>query len=273
MTRQKQAYILTADLGNTTLTMGLYRKGKISHRVSLPHADLRTNFLREALSGLTGSATVEGIAFASVAPALNGRFEKCLRRAAKVPFLRVDNYCDFGMKVSYPKPETLGVDRLLNAAWVAHRYGAPAIVCDIGTATTVDLLLPERGFVGGVILPGPALMLDYLAERTGKLPAIKLAGSVKRSYGRSTEEAMHIGARRGFNGMIREVVEAIQAEHLKMPFRLVVAGGYARAVHLLPEMHPVIELNMTLCGLGLVFDLMHPGAEKSEKEESIDKRS
>ncbi|MDD4737023.1 MAG: type III pantothenate kinase [Kiritimatiellae bacterium] len=262
MARQKQSYILTADLGNTTLTMGLYRKGKISHRVSLPHAGLRANFLREALAGLVGSATVEGVAFASVAPSLDGRFEKCLRGAAKAPFLRVDHRCDFGMKISYPKPETLGVDRLLNAAWVAHRYGAPAMVCDMGTATTVDVLLPSRGFVGGVILPGPALMLDYLADRTGKLPAIKLSGSVKRSCGRSTEEAMRIGARRGFNGMIREVVESMQAEHSSMSFRLVVGGGYSRAVHLLPEMHPVIELNMTLGGLGLVFELMHPGTEK-----------
>lgn len=273
MTRQKKSAILAADLGNTTLTLGLYQNGRIRGRAAFPHTRIRDHLLCEALEGLIGSVTIEGIAFASVAPAHDRRFEKVLRAAVNAPFLRVDHTCDFGMKLSYSKPETLGVDRLLNAAWVSSRYGSPAIVCDIGTAVTVDLVLPGRGFVGGVILPGPAVMLNYLAERTGKLPVITLKGGVRRACGRSTEEAMRIGVQRGFSGMVGAVVDAMRKEHPDLVCPLYVGGGYARELHLPSAWKPVLDLNMTLCGLGGVFERMRAKedaglpepAHKSEK--------
>ena len=251
---QRKPYTLVADLGNTSLTLGVFRNGNITRRTNLPKAEIRERSLQKVLTRVTEGLAVRGTAFGSVVPSLDGRCRRMMSRMVPGPFLQVDAACDFGVKISYPKRETIGVDRLINAAWAVHQYGAPLIVCDAGTATTVDVVKSAQGFVGGVILPGPALMLDYLAERTEKLPVIQPGGRIQKSYGRSTEEAMRIGAKRGYDGMIRAVIEGMQKEHPTDRFTICMTGGYARNITLPGDMNVHADPDLTLRGLGLVYE-------------------
>lgn len=251
---QQKTYTLVADLGNTSLTLGLFRNGKIARKMNLPKEEIREQALRQALTRVTAGLAVHGTAFGSVAPSQDARCMRMMSRMVPGPFLQVNAACDFGVKISYPKPETIGVDRLINAAWAVHQYGAPLIVCDAGTATTVDVVMTAKGFVGGVILPGPALMLDYLAERTEKLPVVQPGGRVQKSYGRSTEEAMRIGAKRGYDGMIRAVIEGMQREHPADRFTICLTGGHARNITLPDDMNAHADPDLTLRGLGLIYE-------------------
>lgn len=125
-------------------------------------------------------------------------------------------------------PERVGVDRLAAAlaAGRLRRDGAPAIVVDLGTAITVDLVTPEGAFAGGAILPGLRMAAAALHERTDALPlvAVDLEGKSPAAVGTSTEGAMAAGLYWGTAGAVREVV-ARQRDSLTQAPQVFVTGS------------------------------------------------
>jgi type III pantothenate kinase len=128
--------------------------------------------------------------------------------------------------VDYSSPETIGPDRLANAIAAKARYGAPVLVLDFGTAVTLDVVNRVGDYMGGVIAPGLSAMTDYLHEKTALLPKIHIR-NVDRAIGRTTEEAMLIGAVRGYRGLIRELIVDVQKELGVKNLPAVATGGYA----------------------------------------------
>ena len=138
-----------------------------------------------------------------------------------------------------PKPNTIGPDRLANAVAARHRFGAPAVVVDFGTAVTFDVVDRAGNYVGGIIAPGLAAMTDYLHEKTALLPRIRIR-EVKSPIGKSTEQAMLVGAVHGYRGLIRELIVELKRElkvaasagggdrRLRAAHRLQAAGDHGR---------------------------------------------
>jgi type III pantothenate kinase len=158
-----------------------------------------------------------------------------------------------GIGIDYPRPTTVGPDRLANAVAVRHHYGAPAIVIDFGTAVTFDVVDARGNYVGGVIAPGLAAMTDYLHEKTALLPRVRLR-EVSRAIGRSTAEAMRVGAVLGYRGLVRELLAALRGELGTRSVRVVATGGYARLMAAgLPGIQAVDPL-LTLEGIRLVWE-------------------
>jgi type III pantothenate kinase len=159
-----------------------------------------------------------------------------------------------GVGLDYPKPGTIGPDRLSNAIAARQRFGAPSIVVDFGTAVTFDVVNRRGDYVGGIIAPGLAAMTDYLHEKTALLPRIRIR-EIRSAIGKSTEEAMLVGAVHGYRGLVRELIRELKQE-LKSPRLPVVAtGGYARLMaSKLPEIRAVDPL-LTLDGLRLWWSL------------------
>lgn len=163
------------------------------------------------------------------------------------------------LSLSYPHPETIGADRLADAAGAVSRYGAPVLVMDFGTALTAAVITSDRVWRGGVIAPGFPLMRDYLFERTAKLPRMELGRGRAPRIGRSTEEAMRFGALVGYRGMVREIVTTLR-RNFREDFRLVATGGFARWALKDLDLPFVIDPTLTLYGAGLVC----AGAMRSE---------
>jgi type III pantothenate kinase len=158
-----------------------------------------------------------------------------------------------GVGIDYPRPKTIGADRLANAAAVAHRYGAPAVVVDFGTAVTFDVVNAKGNYAGGIIAPGLAAMTEYLHEKTALLPRIMIR-EVKAVIGRNTEQAMLIGAVHGYRGLIRELIGRLKTELRARRLPVVATGGYARLIAAgMPEITAVDPL-LTLEGLRLVWE-------------------
>ena len=155
------------------------------------------------------------------------------------------------LTIDYPKPETIGADRLADAAGAVSRYGAPVLVMDFGTALTAAVVTEDRVWRGGVIAPGFPLMRDYLFERTAKLPRMELGRGTAPKIGRSTEEAMRFGALVGYRGMVREIVTTLR-RNFGQDFRLVATGGFARWALKGLDLPFVIDPTLTLYGAGLV---------------------
>lgn len=255
-------YILVIDIGNTSASVGLYRAGRVTRVKRLGRKDQRRVSIRRILREVAGTTIPSAVGIASVVPALNQAWEAAVHDAFALNPVRVNDRSPLGIPVNYPRPKTIGADRLANAVGAVRRYGAPVIVADFGTAVTFDLISRRDGFIGGIIAPGFPMMLDYLAERTAQLPRVA-PGSVPRKVGRSTEEAMQLGARWGYRGMVRE----IQSELLKVSsFRratLVATGGFARQVLQGVTPKPVIDLTLTLFGVGCVAEnTLAPGTRR-----------
>ena len=155
-----------------------------------------------------------------------------------------------GVGIRYPKPGTIGPDRLANAVAVKHHYGTPSLVVDFGTAVTFDVVGARGDYLGGIIAPGLAAMTDYLHEKTALLPKIKIR-EVRSTVGKSTEEAMLIGAVQGYRGLVRELIVELKRELKARRLPVVATGGYAQLIAAkMPEITAVDPL-LTLEGLRL----------------------
>ena len=160
-----------------------------------------------------------------------------------------------GVKIDYPKPQSIGADRLANAAAVTALYGCPAIVVDFGTAVTFDIVSERRAYIGGVIAPGLEAMTSFLYQRTALLPKLSLK-EPRRAIGKSTIQAMLAGAVFGYRGLVREILSRILGERFpRKKVYIIATGGYARLIARgLPEIG-VVHPNLTLEGLRIVANL------------------
>lgn len=243
---------IVIDVGNTSTGIGLYDNGKISRVTHLKggiakHPEACAEAVRKAARGM-----VSGAVLGSVVPRVNAAWKGLVRRELGCGLLVVDAGLPMEVTVDYPAPESIGADRLADACGGVRRYGAPLIVADFGTALTFDVVTPDRRYVGGVITPGLPLMTDYLYERTALLPRVELSGPCPR-LGRSTEQAMRIGAQVGYRGVVREIVAYLCASQ-KCEFRLVATGGYAGWALKGSGMPFVVDPDLTLFGLGCIFE-------------------
>ncbi len=190
---------------------------------------------------------------ASVVPQSTPRWRWLLRRVHGLEALVVTHRIPMPVGIRYPRPETIGADRLVNACGAALRYGAPAIVADFGTALTFDLLDAECCYAGGVIAPGLPLMTDYLHEKTALLPRVALRGGPIEPVGTSTVGAMRIGALMGHRGMVREVVRHLR-HAVGDAAHLCATGGYAHWALDGFDLPFHIDPDLTLFGLGTIHD-------------------
>jgi type III pantothenate kinase len=214
--------------------------------------DIEQRALR-LLRRLAGRQTVAGAVLCSVVPALNSAWEAALDQAFDLRPMRVSHRVALGIRLRYPRPATIGGDRLANACAAWHRWHAPAVILDFGTALTFDVVSGDGAYLGGVIAPGLPLMTDYLAERTALLPRIGLKGYC-RDIGRSTVEAMRIGALIGYRGLVREILAHVLK---RLPRHTIVCatGGYAAKT--LTHLTPAVQVlpRLTLEGLAIIHEL------------------
>ena len=241
--------LVAIDVGNTSTAVGLWSDGRVS-RVS--HVDGPAGAACAAAERLAATRGVDGIAYASVVPAKDRLFRAAARRLGlRLHSVSCRDFPAAGIRLDYPRPETIGADRLADAAGAVSRYGAPVLIMDFGTALTAAVVTADRVWRGGVIAPGFPLMSDYLFERTARLPRMRLSKAPLPKIGRSTEEAMRIGARVGYRGMVREIVSEL-GRGFACDFRLVATGGFASWVLSGLDLPFVVDPTLTLYGIGFV---------------------
>lgn len=244
----KKSNYLLIDISNSFTKLAFASEKKLGPARRIETARLSVTALQKILRG----HAVEQVVVCSVVP----RKDALIRRAAgRTRVLFVNAKCELGVGVDYPEPESIGADRLANAAAVTALYGAPAVVVDFGTAVTFDVVSAERCYIGGVIAPGLEAMTSYLYKRTALLPKLTLAEPC-RAVGRSTKAAMMAGAIFGYRGLVKEILARIEREVFqKRKARVVATGGYAKLIAArLPEIDAV-RPHLTLEGLRIIGNL------------------
>jgi type III pantothenate kinase len=251
--------LLTIDVGNTNINIGVFDGSKLKatwkvatgvHRMPDEYASLLLNlFDRQSID----ASQITDAILCSVVPTLVGVFEEVCRRYLKVLPLVVESGVKTGVRICLDNPREVGADRVVNAVAAHQLYGGTVIVIDLGTATTFDAVSEDGDYLGGAIAPGIAIATEALFTRTAALPRVELTHP-KRAVGRNTVAAMQSGIVFGYAGLIEGIVARIQQE-MGGKAKVVATGGYAE---LLARETPVIEVvnpDLTLVGLRLIYEM------------------
>jgi type III pantothenate kinase len=244
--------ILLFDIGNTHTHIGLANPGRALKQINVPTRAWAGVKAVALLKKFVGAKKIEGAMLCSVVPRATPFVRGTVRRIWKLATRELNPKTLRGVGIDYPRPDSIGRDRLANAVAAKFRFGAPVVVVDFGTAVTFDVVDARGNYVGGIIAPGLAAMTDYLHEKTALLPKIKIR-EVKSAIGKSTEHAMLAGAVHGYRGLVRGLIGELKRELRAQRLPVVATGGYAKLIAAgLPEISAVAP-DLTLEGLRLVW--------------------
>jgi type III pantothenate kinase len=245
--------LLAIDIGNSSTKFGVYDQEILSRRLTIP--TIRGKRAAEIHASLQDELTsrFSAIVVSSVVPELNDAVRELGETYFHQTPVFVDNSLDFGLEIKYFPPENLGVDRLVAAFAATEKYGAPVIVCDFGTATTIDAVNSRREYLGGIITPGINTLSEALFIKTSKLPrvAIRKPATV---IGNSTAHAIESGIFYGYIGLTEGILRRMADELGEPPPQIIATGGFA---NLIAESCPLIETvdeNLMLDGLRLIYE-------------------
>lgn len=247
--------LLTADIGNTSITLGLFDSDALVEEFRLASdKDLSQEEYEVLLKTLCKPYNIKGCIIASVVSELTEKFKSSVESVFKINALLVTNELNTGVKIAISEPKEAGADRIANACGAFMLYNRPCIVVDFGTATSFDIINQKGEFIGGVITPGLNLQMKVLNTFTSKLPKIDVAVSNK-AIGNNTSEAILSGVIRGTACMIDGLVEQCEKE-LGSKATLIATGGYSGLISsYLKRPFDFINPTLTLEGLRFLYNL------------------
>ncbi len=246
--------LLAVDIGNSETVVGRFHGAELDGFWRLTTGRSTADELRVAIELLVReTATGWGSILCSVVPALTRPWSEALRHATGRMPVELDAR-NAGMPVRVADPMSVGPDRLANAYAASRLYGRPAIVVDLGTATTLDCVSKQGAYVGGAIAPGVVTASEELFRRAARLSRVDLRRP-QRALGRTTEEALRVGVLWGNAGLVDSLVRRVRSELGGRP-RVIATGGLAPI--LAPECETVelVDEGLTLKGLRLLWEAM-----------------
>ena len=247
--------LLTSDIGNTNITLGLFDNEALVEEYRLASdKDLSLEEYEVLLKSLFKDFKIDGCIIGSVVEELNNKFSSAVKNVFNIEPVFVTNKINTGVIIKTDFPDEVGADRIANAAGAYILYKKPTIVVDFGTATTFDIINAEGEFIGGMIAPGINLQMKVLNKFTSKLPRIDVAISSK-AIGHNTTDAILSGVIRGTACMIDGLVQQCEKE-LGQKAVLVATGGYSGLIaNYMKRPFDFINPTLTLEGLRHLYNL------------------
>ncbi|MDG1975350.1 MAG: type III pantothenate kinase [Akkermansiaceae bacterium] len=231
---------LLIDNSNTLTKFALDVGGALSEwRAVIPTSDLSKTSIQDTLR----NQNFERVTLCSVVPDASALMKVTFDQ----PIHHISHQSKMPITIEYPNPSKIGADRLANASAAILGRQGPAIVIDFGTAVTFDVISKAGSYLGGVIAPGTASLRDYLHQKTALLPAIQLE-EPNSAIGRSTEEAMQVGAVIGYRGLIREILNEVRRELGGEP-KIFATGGDAELISKGIYDIDIIDQDLTMKGI------------------------
>ena len=255
--------IIVIDIGNSSVALSGIRgeqvvfTGEVETNRQWGEAEYIAA-LRPLLEGVSCRGTI----LSSVVPPVT----EAVRRAAAAllgtePMLVTDE-TQTSLVLDVPEKERVGKDRLADAAWAAANYPLPAVTADLGTATTLNVILPGGIFAGGIICAGIQTCLNALSQRTAQLPLLTVE-QPEALIGKNTRACMLSGAVRGAAAMVDGLVADIEAE-LGTPVTLLLTGGGGKYVTDFIRHRHIFDPDMTRKGLALLYARNCPAAAEEK---------
>lgn len=250
--------IFVLDTGNTNTVLGVFKNDELLYewRIKTDRHKTEDEFgmiIRSLFDHANISfSDFEGVIISSVVPPIMIALEKMSRIYFNVEPLIIgrENVKDF-LKMTYPHPQELGADRVVNAVGAIEEYGNPLIIIDFGTATTFCYINENKEYVGGIIAPGIKISMEALYEKASKLPRIEIQAP-ESTIGLSTIGAMESGVFYGYIGQVDSLVRRIKEEQNTKAV-VIATGGLASLIAEESDTIDIVDTHLTLKGLYLIY--------------------
>ena len=251
--------LLTIDLGNTNLTIGLYQDETLrAHwRLATDHQRMPDEYGLQLHSLLhtceCKEEELDGIVLSSVVPQLTERVEQACEDHLRLEPLTVTSDLKLNIKILYDNPQAVGADRIADAVAVTERFGGPACIIDFGTATTFNALTADAEYLGGAIMPGIGTAAEALISHAAKLPAVELKAPPS-VIGSNTQHALQAGLIYGYVAMVEGLVSRFR-EKLGKEMKVIATGGHVSKIADNTTAIDIVDPWLTLDGLRLIWTM------------------
>lgn len=242
--------LLTIDIGNTNIALGLFKGVRLAKRLSIPTAQAASSSF--ALRNLFKKYTIKDTLICSVVPKATGILSKKIKDISGKAPLIIGKDIKVPIKNLYHKPAQVGQDRLVNAYAGVRLCSAPLIVVDYGTATTFDVISKKGEYLGGMILPGMQISLAVLAERTALLPKTLLSRP-NGLIGKDTKNSILSGIVYGLASLTEGLVKKIRSK-VGQNAKLLGTGGDIDLISRHYRKFNRIDRELTLKGLRMIYE-------------------
>ena len=253
----RSARLLVVDIGNSETVVGLMEGREARRHWRLTSGRMTADEARLRVESLLASAAVSasalsGTVVCSVAPSLTLAWLDALGRVTGAAPIEVGVTSVLSLPIRYLDRSAVGADRLANAVAARTLYGTPAIVVDLGTATTFDCISQHGAYLGGAIAPGVMTSAEELFRRAARIPRVELRRPT-RALGRTTEEALQAGVLWGAAGQVDALVRRLALEMKGTP-HVIATGGLVRVIA--PECETInrVDETLTLKGMALIWE-------------------
>ena len=249
--------ILAVDIGNTNIVLGGMEGERIVFEARMATDFIKTSdqYCAELKSMLNlfevDPTTIEGSIVSSVVPPLLNSFKTAIRKLTGCSALVVGPGIKTGLNIRMDNPSEVGSDLIVAAVAAIAEYGAPLLLVDMGTATTITAIDESGAFVGGCICPGVKISMEALTGRTAQLPGISL-DAPRCAIGKNTRDSMRSGIMLGAAAMLDGLLDRME-EELRAKVTVVATGGISKFVLPLCRRKMVYDRSLMLKGLKLLY--------------------
>ena len=258
--------ILTADIGNSSITVGLFDvsedkpdgelkcKSKYSTDARKSADEYAALIYNTFNINSVDASRIEAVMISSVVPQLTDVVKEALSRITDARVYVVGPGLRTGVNIRTDDPSELGSDIVANAVGALSVVKPPFVIVDVGTATSLFAVDKNRTIVGGCIAPGLRISLDSLKNSTSQLPAVSLSAP-KEVIGKNTDSAIRAGLISGHAMMIDGMIDAFSRELGESELGVVITGGLAKSVLPIISHKTVYSEDLTLEGLFGIYKL------------------
>ncbi len=250
--------VLAIDMGNTNIVIGCIAQEKILF-VERLCTDLSKTELEYAIGFKTvlelygiESKDIEGAIISSVVPPLTHIVEAAVAKIIGKKAMVVGPGIKTGLNILMDDPKGVGADLIVDAVAGISKYGAPLIIVDMGTATTISVIDQNKNYIGGMIIPGLKVSLESLVNRTSQLTRISM-DPPKKVIGKNTVDSMKSGIILGNASMLDGMLDRIMDE-LGYQAKVIATGGLAGVLIPLCKHDVIIDDELLLKGLSIIYN-------------------
>ena len=250
--------LLVIDVGNTNITLGVYKEEKLEAKfrmtTKLPRTSDEYGISMCDLIEHQGFEIrqIDAVIIASVVPDIMHSLTSAIIKYLDVYPLVVSREIETGIKIGMDNPR-MGPDRIVDAVAAYEKYGGPVIVVDFGTATTYDMIAEDGSFMGGCIATGIRTSARALWGGAAMLPEIEIK-KPEVIMGQETITSMQAGLVYGYIGQTEYIVQKMKKETGLENVKVIATGGLGKIIVSETDVFDAYDQNLTLDGLRILYE-------------------